>query len=344
MATYKRSAIIAKRGINFVRSTVENAGSLFIKIEQENDLGIDALIELIKDEHPLNKQIAVQIKSGQSYYNADVGECMFPIGAHRAYWERHPLPVFGVVFVPALKTAHWVNIKHHLKSHPGATVVRYRATEANRFDDTSFSKIFVPAIAGETPTLALDEAFLLARSEKPDERYLGLLVLFRRYPNVLLVWDELVKVFIQQPVDEIPQVLPYWLAHIPWHGDIAYYGETISEGTRAYARSLLSRFGYSEVVKLLSFVDPEDSISRGSVGQSVEAIISSLPHAGDVLRQIISSADLDMFVRECAALILAMNEGPSAIKEIAQLAETGSWYSKEIINHVREYGGINPYG
>jgi hypothetical protein len=343
MATYKRSAVTAKQGINFVRSTVENAGSLFIKIEQENDLGIDALLELIKDERPLNKQIAVQIKSGQSYYNADAGECMFPIGTHRAYWERHPLPVFGVVFVPALKTAHWVNMKSHLKSHPDATVARYPATEANRFDDSSFMRLFVPAVVGETPTLALDEAFSLARSEKPDERYLGLLVLFRRYPNVLPVWDELVKVFVERPTDEIPPVLLYWLAHIPGHGDIFYFGETVSESTRAYARSQLSRFGYSEVVKLLSFVDPENSISRGTVGQSVEAIISSLPHAGDILRQVIKMAELDMFVRECAALILAMNEGPGAIKEVARLAEAGSWYATEIVSHVHEYGGINPY-
>jgi hypothetical protein len=343
MATYKQSAITAKRGINFVRSTVENAGSLFIKIEQENDLGIDALLELIKDQRPLNKQIAIQINSGQSYYNADAGECMFPIGTHRAYWERHPLPVFGVVFVPTLQTAHWVNIKSHLKSHPDATVVRYPATEANRFDDSSFMRLFVPAIVGETPTLTLDEAFSLARSEKPDERYLGLLVLFRRYPNALPVWDELINVFVERTIDEIPPVLLYWLAHIPGHGDIFYFGETVSENTRTYAQSLLSHSGYSEVVKLLCFVDPENSISRGTVGQSVEAIISSLPRAGDILRQVIKTAELDIFVRECAALILAMNEGPSAIKEVAQLAEAGSWYATEIVSHVHEHGGINPY-
>ena len=52
MATYKRSAVTAKQGINFVRSTVEDAASLFIKIEQENDLGVDALLEPLKDERP----------------------------------------------------------------------------------------------------------------------------------------------------------------------------------------------------------------------------------------------------------------------------------------------------
>ena len=79
MPRYPKSAVTAKRSINHVRTVVEDAGSLFIKIEQDNDLGIDALIELIQDGKPLNRQIAVQIKSGQSYYNTDAGDCLFPI-------------------------------------------------------------------------------------------------------------------------------------------------------------------------------------------------------------------------------------------------------------------------
>ena len=57
MVKYKQTNITAKRGVNFVRSPVEQEGCLFHKIEQENDLGIDALIELIKDEHPLNNKL-----------------------------------------------------------------------------------------------------------------------------------------------------------------------------------------------------------------------------------------------------------------------------------------------
>lgn len=343
MPYYKRSAVTAKSGINFVRTAVEDAGSLFIKIEQENDLGIDALFELIKDEKPLNKQIAVQIKSGQSYYNPDVGECVFPIGDHGEYWSKHPLPVFGIVYVPTLKTAHWIDIKRYLKSHPESATVRYRTSEANRFDATSFTRLFVPAVAHETPSLSLAESFALARSEKLDEQYLGLLVLFRRFPNVLQVWDEFAHCLRERPKEEIPILLVYALAHVPGHGDIFYFGEQLTPATRAYAHNLLSAFGYVEVVKLLSLIDPENSISRGSVGQSVEAIVSSLPRSSSILEDVIKSADLDVFVRECAALIFAMNEGKSAIPLIEALAGSGSWYASEIIAHLNEYGSINPY-
>ena len=183
------SAVTAKRGVNHVRTVVEDAGSLFIKIEQDNDLGIDALIELVQDGMPLNQQIAVQVKSGQSYYNTDGGECLFPIGNHREYWSKHLLPVYGIVYVPSIKTAHWVDIKRYLKANPQATTIRYQTSEANRFNETTFTKIFVPGLVRQVPTLALDEAFGLVRSSKLDEAYLGTVVLFRKCPNVLQVWD-----------------------------------------------------------------------------------------------------------------------------------------------------------
>jgi len=343
MPVYKRSAVTSKEGINFIRAAVESGGSLFIKIEQENDLGMDALIELIRDERPLNKQIAVQIKSGASYFTAEAGECAFPIGDHRTYWSSHPLPVFGLVYVPALRAAYWVNLKRHLKANPNAASIRFTATEANRFDSSNFTKLFVPAVIGETPIMELEEAFRLARSPKPTEMYLGLLVLFRHFQDKTEVWDEIVLIFRSHPQEEIPPVLIYWLAHIPGHGDIFYVGSTPSEQTRKYARSLFAKFDYSEVIKLLAFIDPENLIGRGTIGQSVEAIVSSLPKSNVYLRRAIASPELDMSLRESAALILAMNESREAIPDIAALETQGSWYAGEIVRHIMEYGSINPY-
>jgi len=343
MPTYKPSAVTAKEGINFIRSAVEASGCLFIKIDQENDLGIDALIEFVENEHPLNKQIAVQIKSGMSYYTAESGECAFPIGSHRKYWAQHPLPVFGVVYVPSLQRAHWVNIKVYLKANPSANSVRFAATEANRLDGVTFTALFMRAVLGQTPVLEIDEAFRLARSNKADETYLGLLVLFRCFPNNLAVWDELVRAFAERPASQIPPVLLYWLAHIPWHGDILGFGEPISLKTREYARSLLSKLTVEHVTKLLSFIDPEEQIGRGTLGQSIEAIISSLPNATTMLREIAGSTKVDMQLREYAALILAMNNGPNALTELSMLESEGSWYAGEISKHIKEYGGFNPY-
>ena len=63
MPKHKQSNAVAKSGINFVRTVTEAANCIFHKIEQENDLGIDGLIELIRNEVPVNQQFAVQIKA-----------------------------------------------------------------------------------------------------------------------------------------------------------------------------------------------------------------------------------------------------------------------------------------
>lgn len=343
MVLYKQTNVTAKNGINFVRAAVEGAGSLFHKIEAENDLGIDGLIELVRDEKPLHRQVAVQVKSGPSYYNSSGEECLVPIENHREYWLHHPLPVLGIVFVPALSVAHWVNIKSYLKEHPTNTVIRFHTSEANRFDRSTFSKLFVPTVLREVPDLSLAEALSLFDSKKADESYLGLIVLFRRYPNVLDVWSRLVQSLIERSAQEIPPVLVYFLAHIPWHGDIAYFGEPIAEATRVHARSLLARLSREQIVKLLGFIDEEGSISRGTIGQSVEAIISSLPKASTILEDIVLDSSIAAFTRDCAAIILAMNEGKSAIPAITKLADTGSWYAGELIEQIMTYGGVNPY-
>ncbi len=343
MPKYKHTAITAKEGINFVRSMVESAGSLFMKIEQENDLGIDALVEFIRDERPLNKQIAVQIKSGASYYNTGTEECIFSVRDHRSYWASHPLPVFAVVYVPSQKAAFWLNLKGYLKANPEATTVRYLATNANRLASDTFSTLFMPAVLGEIPQLTYDEALRLADSHRPSETYLGLLVLFRRYQNDHAVWDRLISLFKSLPLEDIPPMWIYWLAHIPGHGDIFYYGQNPDSDIKTYVRSKFEQFGYDEVVKLLRMIDPENQIGRGTIGQSVEAIVSSLPGKSTLLRQVISADDLSMNLRESAALILAMNEAVGAARDLDILRKAGSRYAGDLLSYLNEFGGINPY-
>lgn len=343
MPKYKRSAVTAKEGINYVRSAVESAGSMFIAIGHENDLGVDALIEFIENEVPLNKQVAVQIKSGASYYSETTQECLIPVGDHGDYWAKHPLPVVGVVYVPAHGVAYWASIKGLLKSGAEVTVLRFPACDATRFDVRTFSTIFLPRVVGAVPSLSYEESLRLARSAHPDEMYLGLLTLFRRYPDETTTWDELIRVFRTFPSNEIPPILIYWLAHIPWHGDIAAFGKTASVAVREYARALLADFGAGEVLKLISFIDPESQIARGTLGQSVEAIVSSLPSSCALLRKVIDSPVSSMTEKEFAALILAMNEAKEAIPDLMRLEDAGSWYAAEIRKHIEQFGGINPY-
>jgi hypothetical protein len=270
---------------------------------------------------------------------------VIPIRDHRDYWLHHPLPVIGIVYprVPDNDVAYWVDIQVYLKRHPEATTICYVPSEANRFDERAFSRILIPIVLNEVPNLDFPEALNHFRSSKSDEFHVGLAVLFRRYPNCRETWEALIRHFIEQEPTDIPAKMIYYLAHVPGHPDICYIGETASEDTLAYAKALFSCFGRQEVLKLLGFIDEQHLISRGSVGQSVEAIISSLPGIAEILESIVLDESIDEFRRNCAAVILAINEGSSALPTLKRLAERGSWEAQALIDELASYGAVDPY-
>lgn len=343
MVKYKKSSVTAKNGMNFIRSLVEDNGSLFHKVEHENDLGIDGVIEFVRDEQPLHRMAALQIKSGLSFYNASTAQCKIPVENHYEYWLKYGLPVIGLVYVPSLKRAYWVNIKHYLERNPGASTISFSANRANQLDNDRFSTVFLPNILGETAHLPLHEGLSLLESSNADECALGLQIVFRRYPNRRETWDGMVALFLSRTKSELPPRIVYYLAHIPWHGDIFGFGEPLTKETREYAQALFNEFGKPEIVKLLEFVDEETMISRGSLGQSVEAVVASITDGVALCRTIAIDEGIGLFIRECAALIVAIHEGTKALPILERLSHQGSTYAEQMISYVNEFGRINPY-
>ncbi|MGA2226090.1 MAG: DUF4365 domain-containing protein [Syntrophobacteraceae bacterium] len=342
MPRYADTVVTSKLGVNFVKTAVDAAGCIFHRIDQENDLGIDAIIELIKDGVPLNKQFAVQIKSGPSFHNSPSNQCLIPVGNHFSYWLNYPLPVYGIVYIPSLNTANWVNIKNYLKGAGQCSTIRFDRTKANVFDSQNFGRVFLPGILNKTPKLSFGEAKSLLQSAHASETYLGLVVLFGTAPNILETWDLFVDFFRTREPPEIPLRLIYYLAHIPWHPDIWYHGETINADTEAHVRKRFDEFDRYDIAKLLSFIGEETGISRGSIGQSVEAIISSLSNRDRLLLEVIENADLPMPSREYAALIYAYHNRQAALPSLSHLSEQGSWYAGELHSYLKDNGWVDP--
>ena len=333
----------AKIGINYIRDIVERANCIFHKIEQENDLGIDGLIEIIKKEEPTGNLLALQVKSGESYFNHKNNECLIQVANHREYWLNYRLPVYGVVYVPSLSKGYWVNIKEYLKINPDRNVIRFKKTEVNQFDQENFLSIFVPRVLSKIPNLEFKKAIALFHSKNRDEFYTGLVVLFRKYVNKTEVWDEFVDFFHNTKTENIPTALIYYFAHIPWHGDISAFGEMPTEDTISYVNMLFNKFDKEDNIKLLALVDEENLISRGSIGQSVEAIVSSLPNCLVLLKSILDDKTLPLHIRIVAAIVLSMHWPIETIPQLKSLELEGSWFAKELISYIQQWGAYNPY-
>jgi hypothetical protein len=73
------------------------------------DFGIDAHVEVVDGEDVRPRLLALQIKSGDSWFSSPGpgGWWFRPDDAHVQYWTNHSLPVVVVLYRPETKHCHW---------------------------------------------------------------------------------------------------------------------------------------------------------------------------------------------------------------------------------------------
>ncbi len=84
------------------------------------DVGIDGQIEYVDDDGVATGRIvAVQVKSGQSYFRRVEDGCVLysPDVRHREYWSAFPLPVILVLHDPEASRAIWTDARAALRRH-----------------------------------------------------------------------------------------------------------------------------------------------------------------------------------------------------------------------------------
>lgn len=86
-----------------------------------HDYGIDAHIEIVIDERPTGKLVALQIKSGQSFFTSQTAEAyVFKTNErHVAYWVGHSMPVVLILFDPNTKKAFFQQVNRQTLESTG---------------------------------------------------------------------------------------------------------------------------------------------------------------------------------------------------------------------------------
>lgn len=98
-------------GVQIVGEKFDRAGYLF-REQPISDYGIDAQIELVHEETVTGKLVALQIKSGPSYFSKESNEAYIYRGDinHLNYWLKHSLPVLIVLCDTNNKKTFWQSI------------------------------------------------------------------------------------------------------------------------------------------------------------------------------------------------------------------------------------------
>ncbi|GAA5055240.1 hypothetical protein GCM10023318_31120 [Nocardia callitridis] len=104
------SAWTASAGVTQARHAIESGMRWVFREQPFEDYGIDAHIEVVDDEAVLGRLIALQIKTGGSYFDspaAEGGWWFRDMAAHFEYWLDFSIPVVVVLVDLDSGQCHW---------------------------------------------------------------------------------------------------------------------------------------------------------------------------------------------------------------------------------------------
>ncbi|MGJ1265344.1 DUF4365 domain-containing protein [Sphingobacterium spiritivorum] len=319
------------RGLNYVQKVVNDAGSIFNKIDGTTDIGLDGYIEFIKDNHPTGLCIGIQIKSGNSNLSGVDNEITLKADKnHFEYWYNHILPIIAIVYIPQNEQAYWVDISQYLaddeeKIERGPFTIKI--DKENIFDVKTFN-LFHYQLTKYLSSYGNDKFFgrslkFLADYQHPESRFEAIKSLVSFHRNKMETWFYLISHFCFEEDHNVQLAFIYSYRHLLSHGDIWWHpGNILDDNIRKQANQLISRyFNNAEVSKLVSHIN-DNGISRGSVGYDVNLIIRLIPNRIDYLKKIILNVETTDEKRFWAAVCLINEFQSYDLKRAIHFAES----------------------
>ncbi len=98
-------------GVSVLDYFFSKNGWLF-REQTTHDYGIDAHVEIVENERPTGRLIALQIKAGLSFFQGEVDDAYVfrTDDKHVAYWVGHSMPVVLVLYNPETEQAYWQHV------------------------------------------------------------------------------------------------------------------------------------------------------------------------------------------------------------------------------------------
>jgi len=332
----------ARQGVAFVEKRVAEAGSIFREYSQDTDLGIDGQIEFIDNEVATGDLVAIQIKAGSSYLKHDINGDYFQVKVTRkdlAYWNSLPIPVIIVTYDPETEQSSWIDVLEYIRSNPDILkhdfVTLKLPVNTNQFDAHSLVsnvRSLCTKYRVEAGQLYFAELFA---SHNIEDKYRGFWGL-RSHRDYL--FSKLSCFMLMQHMfhldDDLRAAVTDTISRFLPHPEV---GLIPPKEIREYVESKLRDFEIQDVAKLLetAWLDEDNLMQRGSLGQSVGVIITAIPRYEQHLIELIMDSKQSYEVR-FAAIILADEFGMgSVLRAVALSLDSKTWGDlQEAVKHV----------
>lgn len=345
MSKYNKKIGTGKLGINLIKSFVDENECYLHEILQENDVGIDAFIEFTKDGENNGRCIAVQIKTGDSYFNSDKSECRIPIDNHYNYWKNHSLAVYGIVCDYKRKRAFWVSITNFLEENKEAIedgrikAISFDVMTLNELNFGTFGTIFKQLIYEILPRVTYKQSLEFLCSPFLKEKVMAVSLLMRKYVDKIESWDRCIAMLKEESDEKLLIEIIKYLSYIPGNPDL--WGDLdYSLETKEYAKELIKTVDKKTMIKMFKLT--ENGIERGTIGQCIESLISIIPDNENTLTEIVSENHYN-YVGINAFLILSYYNPKLVCEKRKYFESLLGEISTTVFDFIEEFGNFELY-
>ena len=300
----------ANQGVLHVEGVVNDHGSIFRPIHQEDDVGVDGHIELVDAENATGKLVAVQIKSGESYVSASDEQFVVNVSQeHLDYWDSYLIPVMMVCYSPSRNLAAWIPISEYIrykKYHDRTPITQIKIPFHRVFDAGSLNEG-----VGGLASAGADRRFLIecvdhCLAGDHRERLQGLQIL-SDHPDSR---DSRTTAFIARRLlfdqnevvaDAAIRTLSYHVGRFRWSWNPNNKDE---KQLMAYASQLCSDLTTEECTRLIERLDDEWFGGPQALGERVFDILVRCDESQRVMEDMAADKSLPMQRRVNALYML----------------------------------------
>lgn len=308
--------MVDRQGVNKCESEFLKLGFMF-REQPIGDYGIDAIVEPKNQDYLSGKLIAVQIKSGDSYFKETDNECIVFRGdiKHYNYWINHSLPVIIVLYSPTEDRCVW-------------QVVNKQTAQVC----SSGWKILIPS--SHTINSSQDELRNIAEMQSEHEMRWNSLVIAKEWMEEARKHGDLI-LEVEEWVNKCSGQGSFILKSVDDNGkETVIFGRTFfGFGTKNYELVIQELFPWADICIDKEFYDEnmeEELYYRR--GCSERAIAAGLGIKGDKLQKYSNELPKIYPYRNGAGevdfyrLRLSLNQIGKAFLEIEHFLETGKFY------------------
>ena len=139
MMRRKPSAKVASVGVAHAKLAIEEKLGWLLREQPTEDYDIDAHVEVVDEDMVRGRLLALQIKSGTSWFKEPGPEGWWfrPDEDHVQYWTNHSLPVVVVLYRPETKRCHWQLVNRETLVEPSTGGWKLLVPEAQVLDGSA---------------------------------------------------------------------------------------------------------------------------------------------------------------------------------------------------------------